>query len=255
MTTTTKATPPGTHCVHDNHASTGAGWVELRVMAEQYWDLQKTRIALINRATRGGIDPAVIADTIDAAAAAEHLAALAMRRTYRRVVPPPIITWQKDTAGIGEHLLARLLGVIGHPIHTTRYAWAGTGTNRQLYVVGNFDRRVSDLWSYCGHGDPTRKRRKGMTAEEAFAMGAPAAKMLVRLIAEGCMKCRTSPYRDVYDQARDKYAERTHTTECPQCKGSSQPGDPWRDGHQHVAALRLVGKHILKDLWEVAHDD
>jgi len=43
-----------------------------------------------------------------------------------------------------------------------------------------------------------------------------------------------------------------HTEKCPQCKGSSGPGDPWRDGHYHGAALRKVCKEVLRDLWLAA---
>ena len=108
------------------------------------------------------------------------------------------------------------------------------------------DRSVSQLWSYCGHGDPARKRRAGMTAEEAAAMGNPQAKMLTRLLAECCMKQNggtdkngkarlPSPYRAVYDEARMDYEARD-----------------WTDGHRHNAALRKTGKAILKDLWLAA---
>jgi hypothetical protein len=104
-----------------------------------------------------------------------------------------------------------------------------------------FERSVSQLWSYCGHGDPTRRRRKGMTADDAAAMGNPALKTAVWQIAVACTKqvgtarSRRSPYRDVYDVARLTYADRD-----------------WTDAHRHAAALRKVGKEILRDLWKVA---
>lgn len=247
-------TPILPHTINGTHCRVGGdGWVELRIYAEQYHDLQTTRIGLTHRAERGGVDPAAMAATLTAAADAENVARLAMVRCYRRVVPQPIREWQTSHVGIGEHALARLLGVTGHPIHTTRHEWDGTGTDRTLHVIGEYNRRVSDLWSYCGHGDPARARRhRGMTAADAAAMGSPKAKMLVRLIAEACMKQTRSPYRDVYDTARAKYADRVHDTDCPQCLKDGVPGGPWRPGHQHAAALRLVGKTILKDLWVAA---
>lgn len=208
------------------------GWKVLRVWAEMYEDAQKSRIACTNRAERAGVDPDIYRAQLDGLAAAEHQIKLAMVRCYRTVTPPSIIEWQKASAGIGEHLLARLLGVIGHPVHATPHHWEGEGANRTLIADPLFDRNIAKLWAYCGHGDPARKRAKGMTAEQAFSLGNPRAKMLVWNLSVACMKQRTSPYRLVYDAARLQYDERE-----------------WTDGHRHAAALRKVGKELLRDLW------
>jgi len=208
------------------------GYAELRLAAEVFEDIQRQRIATVNRIERGGIDAEFLAPTLDRLEDAEKEAAKVMRATYRRVVPPPIRRWQDESIGIGEHLLARLLGVIGDPVATTVYRWDGEGKDRKLVEVGPKRRRVSDLWSYCGHGDAQRKRRAGMTADEAAALGNPRAKMIVHLLAESCMKNRQSPYRCVYDEARMGYAPRA-----------------WTALHKPNAALRRVGKALLKDLW------
>lgn len=209
--------------------------LSLRIYAEVFEDIQKQRIATTNRAERGGIDPIFLKPTLERLEDAEKEAAKIMKAAYRNAVPQEIRDWQKSTVGIGEHLLARLIGVIGHPIHTTVYAWEGTGSERHLVEVGEMDRTVSQLWSYCGHGDPQRKRVKGMTAEDAAALGNPRAKMLAHLLAESCIKQRRSPYRAVYDEARMDYEARD-----------------WTDLHRHNAALRKVAKAILKDLWIAA---
>lgn len=212
------------------------GWKELRIWAEMFEDAQKARIACTNRAERSGLDPAIYTPQLDAMKAAEHTVKLAMVRHYRRVVAGPIREWQQATPGIGEHLLARLLGIIGHPVHAEPHHWEGEGANRVLIADLPFDRNIAKLWAYCGHGDPTRKRAKGMTAEQAFSLGNPRAKMVVHLLSEACMKQRTSPYRIVYDHARNIYEQR----------------EGWTPGHQHAAALRKVGKEVLRDLWIVA---
>ena len=228
---------------------------ELRVFAELYADVQQARIACANRAERGGLDPTILAAYLAGLRESEHKLGLAMVRCYRRVVDPAIREWQQATPGIGEHLLARLLGTIGHPRHATPYHWEGSGSERVLIADPPFERNVAKLWSYCGHGDPSRKRRKGMTAEEGAALGNPRAKMLVHLLAEAAMKCvgsaseeratsggssqptrARSPYRDVYEQGRATYATR----------------EGWTPARQHAAALRLVGKEILRDLWVVS---
>lgn len=288
-----------------------AGFHELRIWAESFEDAQRARISCANRMERGGVPPELFAGQIAALEAAEHQIKLGMVRCYRRVVPIGVREWQVGAFGIGEHLLARLLGALGHPRIATPYHWEGEGSARELIADPPFERTVRQLWSYCGHGDATRKRAKGMTAEEAFALGSPRCKMLVHLLAEATIKCRVEPiaapssarrsadpttspqepnaasstanersasadlpphpsepasatkqvaadgdtsdeqsirypeavtvaaarrYRMTYDQARERYATR----------------DDWTDGHRHNASLRLVAKHILRDLWEAS---
>lgn len=51
--------------------------------------------------------------------------------------------------------------------------------------------------------------------------------------------------------------ERVHVEVCVRCGPSGkpkQPGEPWSLKHQHMAALRKVGKAILRDLWIAARD-
>ena len=221
-------------------------WLSLRIAAENFYDMQLVRLGIESRIDRGGVDADFYAPTLAAAEAAEKEAGKFLHAVYRRVAPAGVREWQKGALGIGEHLLARLLGAIGHPVHTTVYAWESEGRDkRTLVVVGDMDRSVSQLWSYCGHGDAERKRRKGMTADDAAALGKPSAKMLVHLLAESCMKQTAradangevtrdaSAYRDVYDAARERVADR----------------EGWSDDHRKNHALRLTGKAILRDLW------
>lgn len=230
------------------------GWLELRIWAEMFHDAQKSRIANVNRAESDGVDPAIYAAHIATLERTEHECRLALRRTFRRVAPPPIVEWQKNATGIGIDLLARLLGHMGHPRWATPHHWEGTGTNRILITDPPFERSVGQLWQFSGHGAPGRKW-KGMTADDLAAQGSPTIKMLVHLNAEACMKCMTSPFRLVYEQARLGCIDRLHTAECVRCGPSGKPaqiGTPWRAGHQHAHALRIVGKEILRDLWKVA---
>lgn len=308
------------------------GHAELRLLAESFEDAQKARIAIENR-LRSGADAGPALEALESLRHAEAKLSLALRRRFR-TVNPELTAWAKETVGVGEHLLARLIGTIGHPVIASPYHWEGEGSDRILVSDPPYLRSVSQLWSYCGHGDPTRKRRKGMGANEAMALGNPRAKMLVHLIAESCVKCvgsaqapsipkggtpadtpicqelvtgdptsvpgpltpdasragapegdpnptshtatsttfsvpankvtkprvvtlgsnenddesepspiptksavrRRSPYRDTYDLARIQYSTR----------------EDWSDGHRHNAALRLVGKMVLRDIWIAA---
>lgn len=144
---------------------------------------------------------------VDALGVLEHQATLELRRALRL---HPLAAWGKRTHGIGEKQLARLLAAIG---------WPG-------------DRATpSQLWQFCGHGDPARSRRR---RGERCGFS-PIAKTRVYLIAESCMKQRQSPYRAVYDAERAKWADRDTS-----------------DAHKHAHALRVVGKRVLLDLWREA---
>lgn len=95
------------------------------------------------------------------------------------------------------------------------------------------------------------RRKKGQRANWSTV-----AKSRAYLIAESCVKQARSPYREVYDKRRAVTAERVHDRACSQCDGagSTELGTPWRPGHQHADALRIVSKTVLKDLWCAARD-
>jgi len=230
------------------------GWLELRIWAEMFHDAQQQRIATVNRAERGGVDPALYAPYTEALDAAEKAVRRGMILAYRRTVPDELRNWVKSTHGLGEPLMARIVGHLGHSRWANPHHWEGTGAARVLITDPPFERSVSQLWQYCGHGRPGRAQR-GASAADLAALGSPNLKMLVHLAAECCVKQKASPFRLVYEQARIDYAEKVHTVECVRCGPSGKPaqvGAPWSLGHQHGAALRKVGKEILRDLWQVS---
>lgn len=241
---------------HEPQADEGTapGWALLRYRAETFADFQKVRIAIENRgrAFQGSVDhtaTTAIMASVEAQLQKELVAC------YKAEVPKAIRDWQKGARGIGEHMLARLLGHLGDPAVASPWEWVEkapkghTCTERckkregkQWHLVAGepFSRSLRQLWAYCGHGE-AMKRRKGMTQDEALAMGNPKLKMLVHLMAESCVKSG-GPYREVYDVAKAYYlAERPEW---------STPKAP--SGHAHNAALRKVGKEILRDLWVAA---
>jgi hypothetical protein len=228
-----------------------ANWAVLRFLGDTHDDLMKTRIAIGNRAARAAVDPDEINGVLELIQAAESAAELKLKREFRRSAPE-IRRWVMDTPGLGEKLVARLLGVIGDPLWAEPMRWVDVAPEghecdpdrcgkRHLIALAPFKRTPGQLLQFCGHGAPTR-RTKGMTQDDALALGNPRAKMLTHLIAEGCMKCmgternRRSPYRDVYDEFREKY----------------EPRDDWTPLHKHNAAIRATGKAVLIDLWRVA---
>lgn len=158
-------------------------------------------------------------------AAVEHLAHLELVRAWRKHQLAP---WAKDYRGVGEKSIARLVAIVGDPAERPN---------------------VAKLWAYCGHGNPARKRAKGMTQEELFKLGNPRAKKQVWLIATSLLKAGN---RDVYDTRREQTKDRVHERVCVRCGPSGSPalpGSPWSDGHKHADALRVLGKSFLRDLW------
>jgi len=159
-----------------------------------------------------------------------------------------------NQAGIGTKTVSRLLGEIGHPIVAFPAHWEDGEEDEDKKVLvpdAPFLRRVSDLWSYCGHGDPTRKRRKGMTQEDALKLGNPRAKMTVNQMAVRCMMktervsstgklMPASPYRAIYDIKRAHYE-------------TARP--EWTDANKKGAAIRITAKEILRDLYNAALKD
>lgn len=228
----------------------------LAMTAESVDDLERTRIAGENRLrqlTRVGEDkdggergfgltlehPAVKrqAEIVAQLQATEHTAVLALQKAMRA---HPLGPWVKAQKGIGEKQAARLLACIGDPYWNTLH---------------DRPRTVSELWAYCGYdvrGGQGPRRRKGQLSNWS-----QDARMRARMIAESIVKAG-GPYREVYDARKAATEGRVHVAECPQCVGSSKPGDPWRDGHRHADALRVVSKTVLKDLWVEArriHDE
>jgi len=163
----------------------------------------------------------------------EHKAELNLNRLLRA---HPLGPWVKAQKGIGDKQAARLLAVIGDP-----YLNMQTGQPRT----------VSQLWAYCGHGDPTRRKFKGMTQADLFTLGNPVAKSRTWLIACSILKAQ-GPFSTVYYDRKEATEGRLHQTACVRCGPSGKPaldGSPWSDAHRHADALRITGKAILKGLW------
>lgn len=230
-------TPPARAINSTNPTTATSALDTIRTLGELLDDIERVRIANGNRIAALEREHGSALPHLDVVqkqlAAVEHLAELELKRAWRK---HPLAPWAKDIPGAGEKLVARLIAVIGDP------------TERE---------NVAKLWAYCGHGDPQRKRAKGMGQAELFKMGNPHAKKRVYLLAAQFVKTVNprSPYRDVYEQARERYADRLHESPCVRCGPSGHPapaGSPWTLAHQHAAALRYVGKQFLKDLWIAA---
>lgn len=186
-------------------------------LAKMLDDLERVRIMNSNRIAayerEFGSSPPHVTFLQERLAQVEHDTVLELQRAWRR---HPLAAWAKTIPGAGEKLMARLIGTIGDPADRPN---------------------VAKLWAYCGHGNPNLKRAKGMTQDDAFALGNPNAKKAAWKLGAQFVRHMDSPYRAIYDQARERYADRD-----------------WTDGHKHAAAIRFTTKRFLRDLWIEAHD-
>jgi hypothetical protein len=162
----------------------------IKTLGELLDDLEATRIANGNRIGALEREHGEALPHLDVIQkqlkVAEHLAELELKRVWRK---HPLAPWAKQFHGVGEKSIARLIANVGDPAERPN---------------------VAKLWSYCGHGDANRKRRKAKTEG--------------RLHAKPCVRCGPSG--------------------SPAAEGS-----PWSDAHRHADALRYAGKQFLKELW------
>ena len=245
----------------------------LYLFADQLGDVEALRIATQNRLRTLFSDEdwgkAVSPDLPEAQAltnqlaqieAVEHGVTLSLKRAMRAHYLGP---WCKATVGVGEKQLGRLLAAIGDPATREKPSqlWAYCG----LHVLHPGHRGVDTHRSSAGvdpTSDPGQRtsdshlQRAGVAPFRTRGQKAnwsTEAKTRTYLIAESCIKQRTSPYRKTYDDGRTKSAESIHAHECKRCGPQGKPaevGSPLSLGHQHARAMRLVMKAVLLDLWK-----
>lgn len=213
-------------------------WTRLRLWAEMHYDAEKVRIATTNRVGSATVHPDLYA-YVEQVRASEAWSERALIEEARDTAPH-VMQWVKETHGLGPKTMARLLGVLGHPVHAQPYHWKGVGKKRVVVADEPFDRTLRQLWSYCGVGDPERRPRPGMSSDEYHAMGNRRCRTRLYVISVACMKTPTSPYRSVFEFERDRI--RTLHPE-------------YTKGRVHNAALRKIGKEVLRDLYNVAKHD
>lgn len=261
----------------------------LGVLADVVDDLEAVRIANANRVrqlTRTATDKdgeergfgltldhpevAKLALTVTALETAEKDAIKNLQRAMRR---HPLAGFQKRHKGIGEKQLARLLAVIGDPYWNDLYQrprtvselWAYCG----LHVIRTSSSGQSRLDTQCRYAAAGTQLHTGShRTDDPQLISAPGvapkrqrgkksnwnetARKRVWVIASAMPKFPGGHYEAVYRQARDKYADATHASECVRCgpKGHPAPaGSALSPGHQNARAHRIVAKEILKDLW------
>lgn len=159
-----------------------------------------------------------------------------------RNLPPVFVEFMEETRGLNDKSFGRLLGHIGHPCWKTpkwyedhpegKKKW--DGSIKQVLVEGKTEpRSVGQLWQYCGVG-AAGKRKKGMTQDDAQALGNQNAGAVLEVIARNMVRNQNERYCEYYYDAKAS-AAMTHPD--------------WPDGHVNNHGLRIIKKNLLKDLW------
>lgn len=276
---------------------------QLRTASRNYYDAYRLNTRISNRlralARAGEAYDIDLHAQLEAVEAMKKTSQQILTRVYRNVAPPKLRAFQRETTGLGEVWLARLIGEVGDMVTYTEAWWetdtaavVGKKTTGKKQVVdfskdasggpdadldddasyledgaGYFEddesampkrvlaigdvrtTGVRELWAYCGHGDPSRRRRRNQSQDEALASGNPAAKMIVHQMAEFALRSNGAPDKNGKARGKTPYydcylAARAHAEELH---------PDWKPGHVYNHAVRLVGKAILKDFWRVQH--
>lgn len=117
----------------------------------------------------------------------------------------PIWQWLEKQKGISYKLAAKLIG----------------------FININKTPKPSNLWQYCGYGDPMDKRRKGYKIRHN-----PILKSFVYNIAESFIKSK-SPWKKIYDEEKTKQLKIVKTKM-----------------HAHRRAIRKMNKMFLLELYK-----
>jgi hypothetical protein len=249
--------------------------------------------ALMRNGLAGGVVEKHLVAMLEGLEAQEHHMELSLQATMRS---HPLGPWVRGASGVGEKQAARLLAAIGDPYwhyaehrpRTVSELWAYAGLHT-LPAGGQIDpdthraRAASRSTSTNGHSTCDTQLRSAVGRGDVGGQvinvthGADAPRVAARrkkgqksnwsteaktrayLVAVSCVMNGTY-YREVFDQAKEKYKDRTHDVPCAPCGGklgmrdmpAAPIGSPWRPGHQDAAAKRVVAKAILRDLWREA---
>lgn len=147
----------------------------------------------------------------------------------------PLGPWVANQKGLGNKTIARVLASIGDPYWNTLH---------------DRPRTVSELWAYCGlsviNGQGQRRLKGVQSNWNAIA------KVRLYNVVDPIVKCKGSPYRDLYDQYKESLQGSTYSESYTGQKFKGEPiyaGQLLSKGHIESRTRRKVMKEILKDLW------
>ncbi len=180
----------------------------------------------------------VVKGLIDPLKELEHRTVLSLQKRMR---VNPIWPYFKDVKGVGEKTLARLMACIGDPYL------------RPLDDGSYEPRTVSQLWAYCGMHTIANKDGEIVAAKRMKGVQAnwnTEAKTRLFLLSQNLLRQGIRKDKDGNQYAVTEYGQlyldrRAHTA-------VTRP--EWNPGHGLNDALRIMGKELLKQLWQAARE-
>lgn len=248
---------------------------QLKAAAANYTDSTRQTTRITNRLKalqrEGLFDPSLQAQ-LDRASSGRDESARILKKLYQQCAPPAIVKFQQETQGLGDLLMAQLIGICGDLKVYTEAWWEKNdemfgqsgADNEELAADGLPPRKpekrvlvtgavmqlgVRELWQYCGHGDATARRRRGASQDEQFAAGHPVAKTVAHEMAVRALYKTGKPDKNGRVSAATPYYP--WYLEWKEKATVSHPD--WKPLRCHNHAIRRVAKAILKDLWRVQH--
>jgi hypothetical protein len=229
---------------------------QLRAAARNYQDShhQVTRIGnRLKALAKDGLTDPALHSQLEMASAGRMESGRTLAKIYQATAPAALVKFQRETPGIGEVLMAQLIGEIGDLRTYTEAWWAPDPTGKEKRVLetgGEVTVGVREIWAFCGHGDPTCKRVKGGTQDDMLAAGSPAAKTIIHMMADFAVRLNGVPDKNGRPRAKTPYYD-LYIKAKTDIKAAH---DDWTPLHCDNHGKRIVAKAMLKDFWRVQHD-
>jgi hypothetical protein len=251
---------------------------ELRILARNYYNMHREVTKQNNRLgalKKRGLTSEWLLKQRDLAESAKKETEAILIKRYKESAPADIVKFQQQVPGLGATLMAQLVGCVGD-FKTYTEAWweeadpeelaADAAKKKAKKAKGEEDDApslpkrtlvtgdvkscgVREVWAYCGHGDASLRRRKGMTQQEALAGGNVLAKTIVHLISDFGLRFDGKP--DKLGRSRPEYPYRWLYLERKAEVKERHPD--WTAAHAHRHGVRVAGKALLKDIWRIQH--
>jgi hypothetical protein len=243
---------------------------QLKAAAANYTDATRTTTRITNRLKalqrEGLFDPSLQAQ-LERAEDGRNESARILKKLYRQCAPPAIVKFQGETQGLGDLLMAQLIGICGDLVSYTEAWWEANDEAFSQHDPDSQDDRekkpekrvlvtgavlqlgVRELWQYCGHGDASARRRRGASQEDQFAAGHPVAKTVAHEMAVRALYKTGKPDKN----GRVSEATPYYPWYLKWKEQATLSHPDWKPLRCHNHAIRRVAKAILKDLWRVQH--
>jgi len=237
--------------------------MKLRGLVEDYYDIQRLRIATEGRVRsyKQEVSDQVIHFTkervVDGLLKIEKDIYKKLSKDVKTI--PIWAAWLSDVKGIGPVIACALEAWIGNitPRMETIVPKQGENKGKEVLVERGY-KTISKLWANCGLKVDEETGRAVRKKKGERLHYNPNLKTLCWKIGESFVKSKGG-YRDLYEQVRADYDRKWITgADCgaPACKSNGKskktPDGKCYDAHRYAAAKRKVVKIFLAHYWQMS---